>query len=108
VGGVGGAFKLVITSTQFEAAPRFGGGPSAGQSRAGDLESMAYDAAADVLYAFSARCCASSDLPTVFRLTRGGDGRFHVESYQPLPSGSDFTAAALRPSDGLLYVGVGS
>ena len=103
-----GALKRVISSSQFEGAPRLGGGGAAGANRAGDLESMAYDPANDVLYAFSGKCCSSSELPTAFRLTRGGDHNFRVESYQPLPSGSDFTAAALRASDGKLYVGVGS
>jgi hypothetical protein len=103
-----GALKRVVSSSEFRAAPRFGGGAAAGSNRAGDLESMAYDPAHDVLYAFSGKCCSSSELPTAFRLTRGGDGKFHVDSHQPLPSGSDFTAAALRSSDGKLYVGVGS
>ena len=103
-----GALKKVISSSEFEGAPRLGGGGTAGSNRAGDLESMAYDPAHDLLYAFSGKCCSSSELPTAFRLTRGSDNKFHVESYQPLPSGSDFTAAGLRPSDGKLYVGVGS
>jgi len=103
-----GALKKVVSSSEFRAAPRFGGGGAAGSNRAGDLESMAYDPVRDLLYAFSGKCCTSSELPTAFRLTRGSDNKFHVESYQPLPSGSDFTAAALRASDGKLYVGVGS
>ena len=103
-----GALKKVISSSEFRAAPRLGGGGTAGSNRAGDLESMAYDQAHDLLYAFSGKCCSSSELPTAFRLTRGSDNKFHVESYQPLPAGSDFTAAGLRQSDGKLYVGVGS
>src|SRR5438876_3274794 len=103
-----GALKKVISESEFSGAPRFGGGGNAGSNRDGDLESMAYDPASDVLYAFSGKCCSSSELPTSFRLKRGSDHKFHVESYQPLPSGSDFTAAGLRPSDGKLYVGVGS
>jgi hypothetical protein len=103
-----GALKKVISNSEFNAAPRLGGGGTAGSNRSGDLESMAYDPVRDQLYAFSGKCCDSSALPTAFRLTRGGDNKFHVESYQPLPSGSDFTAAGLRPSDGKLYVGVGS
>jgi PKD repeat protein len=103
-----GALKRVILNSEFQAAPRYGGGGPAGIEGADDLESMAYDPAADVLYAFSGPCCSSSEVPTAFRLTRGADGRFHVESHQPLPAGSNFTAAALRPSDSKLYVGVGS
>ena len=67
---------------------------------------MAYDAATDTLYVFNGKCCTSSVLPTAYRLKRGSDGKFHVESYQPLPSGSDFTASAVHPTDGKLYVGV--
>ena len=102
-----GALKKTISSTEFRAAPRLGGGGTAGSNRVGDFESMAYDPVRDQLYAFSGKCCSGSELPTVFRLIRGSDNKFRVESYQPLPSGSNFTAAALRPSDGKLYVGVG-
>ncbi|TML89526.1 MAG: PKD domain-containing protein [Actinobacteria bacterium] len=103
-----GALKRVITQSEFAAAPKLGGGASAGSNRIQDLESMAYDTATDTLYAFSGKCCTSSVLPTAFRLKRGSDHKFHVESYQPLPSGSDFTASAVHPGDGKLYVGVGS
>ncbi len=102
-----GALKRVITASDFAAAPKLGGGGSAGTNRIQDLEAMAYDASTDTLYAFSGKCCTSSVLPTAFRLKRGGDHKFHVESYQALPSGSDFTAAAVHPVDGKLYVGVG-
>ena len=102
-----GALKRTIATSEFRAAPRLGGGGTAGSSRSGDLESMAYDPTNDLLYAFSGKCCTSSNLPTAFRLKRGSDNKFRVESYQPLPSGSNFTGAALRPSDGKLYVGVG-
>jgi PKD repeat protein len=103
-----GQLKRVITKSEFAAAPQLGGGGSAGTSRIDDLESMAYDPGSDTLYAFSGKCCDSSVLPTAYRLTRGGDGKFHVESHQPLASGSDFTASAVRPADGKLYVGVNS
>lgn len=103
-----GALKRVITKAEFAAAPKLGGGGAAGTSRIQDLESMAYDPGSDTLYAFSGKCCDSSVLPTAYRLTRGGDGKFHVESHQPLPSGSDFTASTVRPADGKLYVGVNS
>jgi PKD repeat protein len=103
-----GALKRVITKSEFANAPKFGGGPVAGTSRISDFESLAYDPNSDTLYAFSGKCCDSTVLPTAYRLQRGGDGKFHVESYQPLPSGSDFTASAIRPADGKLYVGNGS
>src|SRR6185312_4291890 len=43
---------------------------------------------------------------TAFRLRRRL-GRFRVRSYQPLPRGADYTAAAWSPTDGKLYVGKG-
>ncbi len=106
-----GYLKRVINRTGFEATKQFdpttqtGTGPTAGKYRSGDLESMAYDAANDTLYAFSGKCCTTSELPTVFRLKRV-NGVFQLESYQPLASGSDFTAAAWNSTDGKLYVGV--
>jgi sugar lactone lactonase YvrE len=103
-----GALKNVIANSEFAAARPLGGGSAAGTKRADDLEGMAYDPAADVLYAFSGPCCKSSVKPTVFRLTRSANRKFHVESFQPLSSKSDFTAAAVHPSDGKLYVGVHS
>ena len=94
-----GAHKRTIGRAAFEAAPRFGGGPAAGPSRSGDLESAAYDLTQDQLLVFSGPCCVSSNLPTAFRLTRDGSGVFQVESYQPLISGSNHTASAWNPSD---------
>jgi PKD repeat protein len=108
-----GYLKRVIGRSSFEATRQFssstqtGSGSTAGSNRGGDLESMAYDARSDTLYAFSGKCCNSSALPTVFRLKRVG-GAFQLESYQPLASGSDFTGAAWNPTDGKLYVGVSS
>ena len=102
-----GALKSVISQSAFNAAPRLGGGGPAGSSRTGDLESMAYNPANDTLYAFSGPCCSSSARPTAFRLKRS-NGHFRVESHQPLPSGVSLTAAAVRPTDGKLYVGKGS
>jgi hypothetical protein len=103
-----GALKNVISDKEFAAARPVDGGSAAGSSRADDLEGMAYDPGSDALYAFSGTCCKSSVKPSVFRLTRSASGTFHVESYRPLPSHSDFTAAAVRASDGKVYVGVGS
>jgi hypothetical protein len=44
-------------------------------------------------------------LPTAFRLSRVS-GHFQLDSYQPLPTGSDFTASAWSPTDNQVYVGV--
>jgi hypothetical protein len=101
-----GALKQRISGSSFEAAPKLGGGSPAGTNRDKDIEAMAYDEATDSLYVFSGKCCSSSVLPTVFRLKRAG-GVFKVESYQPLTSGSDYTAAGWNKADGKVYVGVG-
>jgi hypothetical protein len=73
----------------------------AGKDRSRDLESMAYDQAADVLFVFSGKRLG---FPTVYRLTRRPDGSFAPRSFQPLPPETDFTAAAWNPGDGFLYV----
>jgi PKD repeat protein len=104
---VTGELKRKIDRTALEAAIKFGGGPAAGPNRSADLESMAYDAQNDHLYAFVGTCCTSTVLPTVFRLARDGAGQFQVESYQPLSSTADFTAAAWNPSDGKVWVAQG-
>jgi hypothetical protein len=104
---VTGALKQKIGRAAFEAAPKLGGGSQAGVNRDRDIEAMAYDQATDSLYVFSGPCCQSSVLPTAFRLKRGTGGVFKVESYQPLASGSDYTAAGWNKVDGKLYVGVG-
>ncbi|HLM93471.1 MAG TPA: hypothetical protein VK273_06650 [Gaiellaceae bacterium] len=101
-----GTLKRTIARSVFNDAPRLGGGPAAGTERTNDFESIAYDRANDVLYVFSGKCCTSSILPTAFRLTRQS-GQFQVESYQPLPTGSDYTGAAWSPTDGTIYVGKG-
>lgn len=103
-----GALKRVIGRAAFEAAPRFGGGRAAGATRIGDLESMAYNAAYDRLYAFSGSCCTASARPTAFRLTRTRAGRFRVDSFQPLPGRANFTAAAWNASNRKMYVGTRS
>ena len=59
-----------------------------------------------MLYVFSGACCTSSIRATAFRLTRQS-GQFQVESYQPLPTGADYTGAAWSPTDGKIYVGKG-
>ena len=103
-----GALKRTIGRAAFEAAPRFGGGETAGPNRTGDLESAAYDPIQDQLFIFSGPCCVSSNLPTVFRLTRDAGGVFQLDSYQPLVAGSNHTAAAWNPADQEIYVGQGS
>ncbi|HWO71113.1 MAG TPA: hypothetical protein VNP94_10230 [Actinomycetota bacterium] len=103
-----GTLKAIVPREAFEVAPRFGGTEAAGPNRSGDLESLAYDAANDVLYAFSGTCCSSAALPTAFRLVRDTtSGSFVVDSWQPLPTGADYTAAAWNPGDGQVYVGKG-
>jgi PKD repeat protein len=94
-----GALRRKIPHTTFINAPQFGGGPLAGEARSQDLEAIAYDAAADALFAFSG---STKAVPTVFRLTRATDGLLQVDSWQPLPS--EWTGAGWRAADGLTYV----
>ena len=98
-----GALRRMIEQSAFINAPRFGVGGTAGQARTEDLESLAYDANADVLYAFSG---STSATPTSFRLIRDGNNRFQVESWQSMSS--EWTAAGWRSADGLTYVANGS
>jgi PKD repeat protein len=93
---------------QYDAGSDTGTGASAGSSRDPDIESMAYDKVNDIVYVFSGKCCSSSVKPTVFRLRRGADHTFHPDSYQPLATGSDFTASGWNSKDGKVYVGVSS
>jgi hypothetical protein len=104
---VTGALKRSIGRSRFEAARRFGGGSTAGASRTLDMESIAYDRDHDALYVFSGSCCSSSVKPTVFRLKRNARGNLFVESFQPLPGSSNFTAAAWNAANGTIYVGQG-
>jgi len=101
-----GALKRIIARPAFDAAVQFGGGQPAGTNRTGDLESLAYDENSDTLYAFSGTCCSSSALPTVFRLTRVS-GQLQVDSYQRLPAGADYTAAAWNGAEDKIYVAKG-
>ncbi|MGH2680717.1 MAG: hypothetical protein ACRDG8_09610 [Actinomycetota bacterium] len=103
-----GTLKRKISGSTFEAAARFGGGSTAGSNRIRDFESLAYDEANDILYVFSGPCCASSVLPTAFRLVRGSGGALHVDSFQPLASGANYTAAGWNSADAKVYVGVGA
>ncbi len=94
-----GVQRRVVAQSAFVNAPRFGVGGTAGQARTEDLEALAYDATADVIYAFSGSTGAT---PTAFRLTRDVNHQFQVESWQPLPS--EWTGAGWRLADGLTYV----
>ena len=98
-----GALRRKLAQSAFINAPRFGVGGTAGQSRTEDLEALAYDANADIIYAFSG---STSATPTVYRLTRDAGHQFQVESWQPLPS--EWTGAGWRSADGLTYVVNGS
>jgi len=102
-----GNLKRVIRTQAFQSTRRFGGGPHAGGNRTEDFESMAYDAANDVLYVFSGKCCMGTVRPTVFRLTRRR-GVLRLDSWQPLERTSDFTAAGWNSADHRLYVAVDS
>lgn len=94
-----GAFRRKVAQGAFSNAPRLGVGTAAGQARTEDLEALAYDANADVIYAFSGSTSAS---PAAFRLTRDANHEFQVESWQPLPS--EWTGAGWRAADGRTYV----
>jgi PKD repeat protein len=98
-----GALRRKVAQTAFINAPRFGVGGTAGQARTEDLEALAYDANADVIYAFSG---STSATPTAFRLTRDANHQFQVQSWQPLPS--EWTGAGWRAADGLTYVANGA
>jgi hypothetical protein len=82
-------------------------GKKAGKHRINDFEAVAYDRKRDQLFVFTAICCTPKDKPTVFRLKRR-HGKLRLDSYLPLPKGSDFTAAAWNPRKRRVYVGVGN
>jgi PKD repeat protein len=98
-----GALRRKVAQAAFSNAPRLGVGGAAGQARTEDLEALAYDANADVIYAFSG---STSATPTAFRLTRDANHKFQVQSWQPLPS--EWTGAGWRAADGLTYVANGA
>jgi len=103
-----GALRRKIPQSDFLNALPLGGGGTAGQSRNEDLEALAYDANADVLYAFSGstpflvNSVSTPSDPTVYRLTRDGNDQFQVESWRALPS--EWAGAGWRLADGLTYV----
>jgi hypothetical protein len=98
-----GALLAQIPQSSFMTATQLNVGALAPQARTEDLEALAYDVTADVLYAFSG---STNGSPTVYRLTRDASHHFGVESWQPLPS--EWTGAAWRPADRLLYVANGA
>jgi PKD repeat protein len=100
-----GALRRSFGRTALEAVRQLGGSTPAGPNRR-DFESLAYDEANDILYLFAGNCCTSGALPAVYRLTRQS-GILQLDSFQPLPSSSDFTAADWNPGDGKLYVSAG-
>lgn len=100
-----GALRRTLALAAFATAPKYGGGPAAGAARADNFQSVAMDVAKDTLYVFSGNCCGVAPFyPTVFRLTRDGANKFQVDSYQPLPEGTD-PAAASVVLGGPLYFG---
>ena len=99
-----GALKRSIGPRTLERARAAGGRQRARAFRTQDLESLAYDRARDVLYAFSGPCCKSWVRPAVFRLTRKA-GRLRVRSFRALPVNSDNTASAWHRNTGRVFVG---
>ncbi len=102
-----GALKRTIGASTFDDVRRLNGTERATVARFGDIESLAYDTVNDRLYVFSGSCCTAAALPTAFRMQRSGS-RLALESWQPLPPGTEFTAAGWNPADRRLYVGSGS
>ena len=102
-----GALKRTIGASTFDDVRRLNGTERATVARFGDIESLAYDTVNDRLYVFSGSCCTAAALPTAFRMQRSGS-RLALESWQPLPPGTEFTAAGWNPGDRRLYVGSGS
>ncbi len=103
------ALRRTIPTVDFTNALPVGGvGAPAGTSRSDSFAGAAYDPTTDSLYVFSRNCCTATGLdPAVFRLKRDLAGAFQVESYQPLPAGTDPKAAGYRPGTGL-YFGKGA
>ena len=96
-----GALRRRIPQAAFIYARSVGAGPSAGQSRNEDLEALAYDADADVLYAFSGVTPwgpsgqRQPSFPTVYRLTRVA-GEFQVAVMAGAAVGVDRCGLARR------------
>lgn len=98
------ALRRVVPTADFTDAPQLGGGPTAGTTRSDSLAAVTYDPTADALYVFSRNCCTATGLdPSVFRMTRDGNGAFQVDSYQALPAGTDPVAAGVWPGHGVYF-----
>jgi PKD repeat protein len=94
-----GVLQRTISQTTFSNAQKLGGSTLATKSRDEDIEAVAYDRNADILYVFSG---STSSTPTVYRFLRDSSHRFQIDSWQPLPS--EWTGAGWRLADGKLYV----
>src|SRR4051794_14190283 len=94
-----GALKRTISQSTFSSSHQFGATNTAGSSRDEDLEAIAYDQNADILYVFSG---STSSTPTVYRLQRDGSHNFQIDSWRPLTA--EWTGAGWRPADGKVYV----
>jgi PKD repeat protein len=94
-----GALKRTVSQTTFINSHQFGGSALATKSRNEDIEAVAYDRNADILYVFSG---STSSTPTVYRFLRDSSHNFQIDSWQPLPT--EWTGAGWRLADGKLYV----
>src|SRR4029079_6139516 len=94
-----GALKRTIAQSVFSATHEWVGSATAGSSRDEDIEAVAYDRNADILYVFSG---STSSTPTVYRLLRSSSPRFQLDSGQALTA--EWTGAGWRLADGKLYV----
>ncbi|MBK5288858.1 MAG: hypothetical protein JJE46_10360 [Acidimicrobiia bacterium] len=92
-----GKLLHTISQASFAAAKPLGASaPLAGMSRADSFASAAYDLINDKLYIFSGNCCGVAPFdPAVFRLSRNASGVFAVDSYQPLPEGTNAAASGV-------------
>jgi len=105
-----GALVRTIPQSAFSGAlPLGAASPTAGIGRADAFRAVIYDPSADSLYVFSGNCCGAVGpyQPTAFRLKRDASNAFQVESYQPLPEGTDAVAGGVLPGHGL-YIGRGT
>ena len=94
-----GALKQKVAQSTFSSSRQLGGSAQATAARDEDLEAVAYDRNADILYAFSG---STSSTPTVYRFLRDSSHKFQIDSWQALPS--EWTGAGWRQADGKLYV----
>ena len=76
-----GALKRTVSQSTFSNAHQLGGSALATTKRDEDIEAIAYDQSADILYVFSG---STSSTPTVYRLQRDGAHNFQIDSWQPL------------------------